>query len=54
MIYHLAFVLVGGSEAGIMAKYNALDNRGVVQCLYVWIDGSGQKLRCKVKATLSC
>lgn len=34
----------------MMAKYNALDTSAVIQCLYIWIDGSGQKLRCKTKS----
>jgi len=40
----------GGSRADVLCKYNNLDTSGVIQVLYVWIDGSGQKLRCKTKS----
>ena len=33
----------------IMSKYMSLEVKGVVQVLYVWIDGSGRTLRCKTK-----
>ena len=40
---------VGGSKPNILKKYNALEIKDVFQVLYVWIDGSGQCLRCKTK-----
>jgi len=39
----------GGSRANVLRKYMNLDTAGAVQVLYVWIDGSGQVLRCKTK-----
>ena len=42
-----------GLNAGALAKYMNLDTTGIskiVQVLYVWIDGSGQQLRCKTKS----
>jgi glutamine synthetase len=32
-----------------MAKYADLGQKGAVQVLYVWIDGTGQTMRCKTK-----
>lgn len=40
----------GGAVGGAMSKYLALETSGVYQVLYVWIDGSGQRLRCKTKS----
>merc|ERR1712168_1286801 len=40
---------VGGSQAEILKKYFSLETPGSIQVLYVWIDGSGQCLRCKTK-----
>merc|ERR1712096_150747 len=40
---------VGGSRADVLAKYMSLETTGALQVLYVWIDGSGQTLRCKTK-----
>lgn len=38
-----------GLDQSILNKYSSLDQNGYVQALYVWIDGSGQKTRCKTK-----
>ena len=39
-----------GSRADIAKRYMSLDRTGsAIQVLYVWIDGSGQTLRCKTK-----
>jgi len=40
---------VGGSKPNILKKYNDLKVTDRFQVLYVWIDGSGQCLRCKTK-----
>merc|ERR1712042_284448 len=40
---------VGGSQPGILKKYFSLETPGSIQVLYVWIDGSGECLRCKTK-----
>jgi len=40
---------VGGSKPNILKKYNDLKVEDRFQVLYVWIDGSGQCLRCKTK-----
>jgi len=37
------------SRADIMSKYMALEVKDVCQVLYIWIDGSGQTMRCKTK-----
>jgi len=42
-----------GSRADTLSKYMSLESKGVVQVLYVWIDGSGQSLRCKTKSVYS-
>lgn len=41
-----------GSNEAALEKYMKLDTKhtNVFQVLYVWIDGSGQKLRCKTKS----
>jgi len=44
---------VVGSKTNILAHYLTLPNNGAVQVLYVWIDGSGQNLRCKTKTVYS-
>jgi len=42
--------MASGSQANILAKYMSLDtSSGPFQVLYVWIDGSGQTMRCKTK-----
>jgi len=41
------------SRIDIMNKYMALDIKDCIQVLYVWIDGSGQHLRCKTKTVYS-
>ena len=39
-----------GSQANILQKYMSLDtSNGPFQVLYVWIDGSGETMRCKTK-----
>jgi len=39
----------GGSRAEVLRKYMNLNTQGTCQVLYVWIDGSGQNMRCKTK-----
>ena len=34
----------------VVEKYLKLDQGEKVQALYIWIDGSGEGLRCKAKA----
>jgi len=42
--------MANGSQANILDKYMSLDtSQGPFQVLYVWIDGSGQTMRCKTK-----
>jgi len=38
-----------GLKQEILDKYLSLDQQNAVQVLYVWIDGSGQTMRCKTK-----
>lgn len=38
-----------GLKQEILDKYLNLDQKNAVQVLYVWIDGSGQTMRCKTK-----
>lgn len=38
-----------GSRASVLTKYLSLDVQGTIQVLYVWIDGTGQSMRCKTK-----
>ena len=38
-----------GLKQDILSKYMNLDQQGSCQVLYVWIDGSGQTMRCKTR-----
>ena len=38
-----------GMNQGVLSKYMDLDTHGHVQAMYVWIDGTGEHLRCKTK-----
>jgi len=42
-----------GLNQSILTKYQGLDQGGAVQVLYVWIDGTGEKTRCKTKTLYS-
>lgn len=33
----------------VFDKYNKLDQGGRIQALYIWIDGTGEDIRCKTK-----
>lgn len=46
-------VSYSGLDQSIQNKYALLDQNGFFQALYVWIDGSGQRTRCKTKTLTS-
>ncbi len=37
------------TEKKVLQHYMTLEQEKRVQCMYVWIDGSGENLRCKTK-----
>jgi len=51
MLSFMAYAMpINGGNAEVVQKYMSLETKTeAVQVLYVWIDGSGQTLRCKTK-----
>lgn len=45
----MAVQLYRGLNQNVLSKYMDLDTQGHVMVQYVWIDGTGQHLRCKTK-----
>ena len=41
--------VVQSTEKQVLANYMSLDQGDQVQCMYIWIDGSGENVRAKTK-----